>query len=197
MEPITVAFFGISGSGKGTQANLLKDYLNKNDPTHDVSHAEMGNFLRQYWEENTLISGRVKEIMLAGGLVPSFVAIYMLARYFDTTIKGDEHFIFDGTCRRIEQSVAVDEISRFYGRKDLHVISLNLSKDAARQRLVTRGRSDDASEEALNTRFQWYNDNVIPSMEKLRELGWHIHVIEGEPDVDTIHKNILTALQLT
>jgi adenylate kinase family enzyme len=138
----------------------------------------------------------VKEIMLAGGLVPSFVAIYMLARYFDKQVKGDEHFIFDGTCRRPEQSVAVDEIARFFGRADMRIIALNLSKESAKQRLVARGRADDATEEALNQRFGWYTDHVVPSMHKLQELGWTLHEIDGEPDMETIHKDILSTLKL-
>ncbi len=197
MQPLTLAFFGISGSGKGTQAKLLIDRLKETDPTRTTMHAEMGNYLREYTKEETMISGHVKEVMLAGGLVPSFVAIYMLSRDFDKNVKGDEHFIFDGTCRRPEQSVAVDEISRFFGRTDMHIISLNLTKESAKQRLIARGRADDASDDSLNQRFGWYTEHVIPSMHKLRDLGWTLHEIDGEPDTDTIHKNILSTLKLT
>ena len=41
MNPITVAFFGISGSGKGTQAQLLIDALKKNDPSRATVRAEI------------------------------------------------------------------------------------------------------------------------------------------------------------
>src|SRR4051812_27761703 len=105
MQPLTLAFFGISGSGKGTQAQLLMDYLAKSDPSRPAVRAEMGNYLREFTKEETLLSNHVKEIMLKGGLVPSFVAVYMLTRDFDKNVKGTEHFIFDGTCRRPEQSV--------------------------------------------------------------------------------------------
>jgi len=193
-QPMTVAFFGISGSGKGTQASLLIDLLKERDPNREVARAEMGNFLRGYGEEKTPISQRVHEILLGGGLVPSFVAIYMLARYFDREVKGDEHFIFDGTCRRPEQSIAVDELSRFYGRTDLHVVVLTLSKEHAKQRLIARGRADDATEEALNKRFAWYEESVVPSIEKLRELGWNVHEVDGEPDMQKVHTSVLTAL---
>lgn len=196
MKPLTVAFFGISGSGKGTQASLLIDVLKDKDPKRKAARAEMGDFLRAYGQENTPISKRVHEILLTGGLVPSFVAIYMLTRYFDAEVEGDEHFIFDGTCRRPEQSIAVDELARFYGRTDLHVVTLTLSKEAARERLIARGRPDDATEEALNRRFSWYTEQVVPSIEKLHELGWTMHEIDGAPDIQTVHKNILSALNL-
>lgn len=194
MQPITVAFFGISGSGKGTQASLLIDYLKERDPKRETARAEMGNFLRSFAQQESFLSKKVNEILLTGGLVPSFMAIYMLTDYFNKEVRGDEHFIFDGTCRRIEQSIAVDEISRFYGRTDLHVVVLKLSKESARARLAARGRADDATEEALNSRFAWYAEHVVPSYKKLGELGWRIHEIDGEGDIETIHKNILSAL---
>ncbi len=195
-DPLTIAFFGISGSGKGTQAALLIDYLKEKDPGRVSARAEMGNFLRAFAEEPTLLGKKVKEILMSGGLVPSFMAIYMLVRYFDTHIQGDEHFIFDGTCRRPEQSIAVDELARFYGRKDLHVVVLNLSREEAHKRLLARGRPDDATEEALNSRFQWYTDHVIPSINKLVELGWTKHEVDGAADIATVHKQLLGELKL-
>jgi adenylate kinase family enzyme len=123
MNPITVAFFGISGSGKGTQASLLIDLLKERDPEARRSSRGNGQFLAQVCKQDTLFRKKVNEILLSGGLVPSFMAIHMLTQYFNDEVKGDEHFIFDGTCRRIEQSVAVDEISRFYGRTDLHIVA--------------------------------------------------------------------------
>lgn len=197
MSPITVAFFGISGSGKGTQASLLIERLKELDPKRVIVRAEMGNFLRAYTEEKTFFASKVKDILLAGGLVPSFMAVYMLIRYFDSNVKGEEHFIFDGTCRKPEQSVAVDELARFYGRTDLHAIVLKLSKESAKARLVARGRADDATEEALNSRFAWYEKDVIPSIQKLKDLGWNVHEIDGEPDMTTVHQNMLKVLNIS
>lgn len=196
MKPITVAFFGISGSGKGTQCELLEKYLRECDPQSGILRPEMGNLLRTFMQTGTTFAKNVEEIITGGGLVPSFMPIYLLTKVVNESFDGTQHVILDGTCRRPDQSRAANDIMRMFGRDDLRAIVLTLSKEAARARLKARGRFDDVTDEALNKRFAWYQEQVVPSINALRELGWKILEIDGEPDIDTIHKNILAALDL-
>ena len=62
-------------------------------------------------------------------------------------------------------------------------------------KLVARGRFDDAKDEALASRFAWYEEHVVPSIEELRGLGWTIHEIDGELGMDAVFIKILTALK--
>ena len=196
MERITVAFFGISGSGKGTQCDLLEKYLKEHDPARTVVRPEMGNLLRDFMKTGTSLAGKTGEILKAGGLVPSFIPIYLLTGILNTTFTGEEHLILDGTCRRPDQSRAVDDMMKTWEWQKREAIVLKLSKESAKKRLIARGRFDDAKEGALESRFAWYEEYVVPSIEELRTLGWPIHEIDGEPDVEVIHKNILKALSL-
>jgi adenylate kinase family enzyme len=195
MQPLTVAFFGISGSGKGTQCALLEEFLEKSD-TRKIVRPEMGNLLRDFMQSGTSLAKRVGEILAAGGLVPSFMPIYLLTGMLNTSFEGTEHLILDGTCRRPDQSRAVDDMMKLWERKDLQAIVLDLSKESAKKRLLARGRFDDAKDEALASRFAWYEEHVVPSIDELRKLGWTIHQIDGERDVETIQKDILSALKL-
>jgi len=196
MNPVTIAFFGISGSGKGTQCELLQQYLEKNTSI-SVVRPEMGNLLRDFMKTGTSLAKRTGDILAAGGLVPSFMPIYLLTGMLNTSFDGSQHLILDGTCRRPDQSRAVDDMMKLWNRKNLQAIVLKLTKESAKTRLVARGRFDDAKDEALASRFAWYEEHVVPSIEELRTLGWTIHEIDGEPDVETIHKAILGALKLT
>lgn len=196
MEPITVAFFGISGSGKGTQCDLLEKFLKEHDPMRVIVRPEMGNLLRDFMRSGTSLAGKTGEILAAGGLVPSFMPIYLLTGMLNTSFTGTEHLILDGTCRRPDQSRAVDDMMHLWGRKDLKAIVLKLSKESAKQRLVLRGRFDDAKDDALASRFAWYEEHVVPSIDELRRLGWTILEIEGDRHVETIHKDIISALKL-
>lgn len=196
MEPITVAFFGISGSGKGTQAELLEKFLKENDAAHAVLRPEMGSLLRAFMQSGTSMAKHTGDIVSSGGLVPSFVPIYLLTGELNRSFDGTQHVILDGTCRRPDQSRAADDMMRMWGRKNLHVVSLTLTPESAKTRLVARGRADDAKDEAIRSRFAWYGEYVVPAMDELGSLGWTIHEVNGEPDVPTIHADILSVLGL-
>jgi adenylate kinase family enzyme len=197
MNPITVAFFGISGSGKGTQCVLLENYLKEKDAARGVVRPEMGDLLRKFMQSGTSLAGATGEIVNSGGLVPSFIPIYMLTGVLNEKFDGSQHLILDGTCRRPDQSRAVDEMMRLWKRENLQAVVLTLSKESAKKRLIARGRPDDATDEALNSRFAWYEEHVVPSFEELRNLGWTIHEVDGEPDVETIQKNIRSVLGIS
>ncbi len=197
MNPITVAFFGISGSGKGTQCVLLEEHLKKNDTSRGVVRPEMGDLLRRFMQSGTSLAKATGEIVNSGGLVPSFIPIHMLTAVLNETFDGTQHLILDGTCRRPDQSRAVDEMMKLWKRQNLQAIVLKLSKDSAKARLIARGRADDAKDEALNSRFAWYEEHVVPSFGELRKLGWKIHEVDGEPGVQAIHTNILSVLGLS
>lgn len=196
MKPITVAFFGISGSGKGTQAELLEKFLQESGGDLGVVRPEMGNLLRTFMQTGTSLAKKTGEIISSGGLVPSFMPIYMLTGMLNEHFDGTQHLILDGTCRRPDQSRAVDDMMKLWGRKDLHILSLELTPESAKQRLIARGRADDAKDDAIAARFAWYEAQVVPALNELENLGWQLHKIDGEPDVETIHKNILSVLQL-
>ena len=85
---------------------------------------------------------------------------------------------------------------RLLKRSDLRAVVLTLSKETAKKRLIARGRVDDAKDEALNSRFAWYEEHVVPSIEELQRCGWTICEIDGEPDVQAVHTSILLALGL-
>ncbi len=197
MDSITVAFFGISGSGKGTQVDMLEKYLKDTDSSRGIVKPGMGDLLREFMQTNTPTSVHIGDIIKAGGLVPSFMPIYLMTKAVNETFDGTQHVILEGTCRRPDQSRAANDMMRMFGRNELSAVVLTLTKDSAKKRLVARGRFDDAQDEAIESRFAWYQEHVVPAIEELRACGWTVHEIDGEPDVDTIHKNILGALKLS
>jgi adenylate kinase family enzyme len=196
MQPITVAFFGISGCGKGTQAELLEKFLNEKDPQRGVLRPEMGSLLRNFMQSGTSLAGKTGEIVKAGGLVPSFVPIYLLTGELNAKFDGSQHIILDGTCRRPDQSRAAHDMMQLWGRDALYVLSIKLTPESAKRRLIARGRHDDAKDEVIASRFAWYQEHVIPALEELRSLGWKVLEVDGEPSIEDVHQTILKVLQL-
>jgi len=194
MSPVTIALFGISGSGKGTQADMLEKFLHRENPKRGIARAEMGALARAYMKTGTPLAKRAEKIVSDGGLLPSFIPIYLLVNTLNESFTGDEHIILDGTCRKPLQSMITDEIAQFYDRKEKHAIMLTVGKETARARLISRGRQDDATEAALLRRFSWFKEDVIPAYETLKECGWSTHEVNGEDSIETIHKTILSLL---
>lgn len=194
MEPLTVLFFGSQGAGKGTQVKMLIDHL-KTKSNRSVVHIDMGQQLRNLRDTGTLAGRLTGEIIDAGIRIYDFMAIYLQTKMLVENFIGGEHIIADGLARGDDQTRGFDDMMKFFKRDTLQVINLVISDDTAVRRLMARGRNDD-TEDAIRRRLAWTKSDVMPQLELLRSRGRVILEIDGEPDIDTIHKNILSALGL-
>ena len=194
MEPLTVLFFGSQGAGKGTQVNMLIEHL-KTKAERGVVHIDMGQQLRNLRDTGTLAGKLTGEIIDAGVRIYDFMAIYLQTKMLVDNFTGNEHIIADGLARGGDQTRAFDDMMKFFKRNQLQVINLVISDDTAVKRLIGRGRNDD-TEGAIRRRLAWTKTDVMPQLELLKSRGRIIHEIDGEPDINTIHRAILSALAL-
>lgn len=195
MEPVTVLFFGSQGAGKGTQVKLLVDFL-KSKSDRAVIHIDMGQELRNMRDTGSYAGKLTGEIIDNGIRIYDFMAVYLQSKKVIDTFTGEEHIVADGLARGADQTRGYDDMMQFFKRdKDFQVINLVINDDTAVKRLMARGRNDD-TEEAIRRRLAWTKTDVMPQLELLKSRGRTIHEIDGEPDTDTIHANILSALKL-
>ncbi len=196
IPPVTVLFFGSQGAGKGTQVKMLIDVL-KSKSDRGVIHIDMGQELRNLRDTGTY-SGKLTGSVIDQGIrMPDFMAIYLQTKKLVDNFTGEEHIVADGLARGPEQTAAYDDMMKFYGRDaDFKVVNLVISDDTAVTRLLARGRNDD-TEEGIRNRLAWTKTDVLPQLELLKSRGRPILEIDGEPDVATIHKSILAALNLS
>lgn len=193
-QPISVLFTGPSGAGKGTQVQMLNDALKKREE-RGVVYVEMGALLREQVAGGGHTAQLTDDIISNGKLMPAFMPIYLMTKRLVEQFTGKEHIIADAVVRRIPQAEAFDEAMRFYGRGDYQVIAIELSEESIVKRLMARGRNDD-NEEKIRRRIAWYKEEVLPALKILEDRGVIVHHIDGEPDVDTIHKDIIAKLGL-
>src|SRR6185436_8670903 len=96
MQRLCLILFGSPGSGKGTQAKLLKQDLG-------VAHISTGDMLRERVASGDALGQRVAAIMQSGGLVPDEAVNRMVEdrTALDDCAKG---FILDGYPRTVAQA---------------------------------------------------------------------------------------------
>lgn len=194
MSPLTTLFFGPQGAGKGTQVKLLIEALKKRSD-RKVIHIDMGQLLRDMVAHGGHSASLTKAVIEVGKRMPDFMPIYLTTDALVKQFTGEEHLVADGLARGPDQTRGWDDAMAFYGRLDYHIISLELSEAESIKRLVARGRNDD-TEDAIKQRLAWHKAEVEPQLEMLKARGRTVHRIEGEADVESIHKDILAALGL-
>lgn len=196
-RPLSVLFFGSQGAGKGTQVKMLMEHLKKTQPERGIIHIDMGAELRALRDTGSYTGKLTGSVIDQGNRMPDFMAIYLQTKKIaENLIAGDEHIIADGLARGPEQTAAFDDAMKFFGRDDFTIVSIELTEASVMQRLLARGRNDD-TEEAIKKRLAWYHSDVIPQLELLKSRGRKVVSVDGEPDVDTIHANILQQLGLS
>jgi len=157
---LNLILFGPPGSGKGTQALLLKEKYN-------LLHISTGDMFRMHTKSNTALGLRVKEIMDSGELVPDSITIEMLEEEVQNNpqVRG---FIFDGFPRTVPQAEALDAFLESKGEKIDAVVQLNVSEEEIKSRIAERekisGRPDDDATKLLKRLEEYFNKtiHVIP-----------------------------------
>ena len=151
-----VVIFGKPGSGKGTQANFLKD-------KYDLYHISTGDLFRKNILNETDLGIKAKSFLDNGDLVPDIVTIKMLENEV-TENKGVKGFIFDGFPRTLNQAESLDIFLESVNQKINATIALEVDEDELITRLLDRGkttnRSDDQDIQKIKNRFNEYNNKT-------------------------------------
>ena len=196
MNQYTFIIFGPSGSGKGTQAHLLIDALKQKDEKTRVLYIETGQKFRDFAVGESFTAKLVREIMNTGALLPEFLPVWMWAEVLVREITGNEHIIFEGVSRREHEAPILDSAMRFYKRESPIVISLEVSKDSATKRLLTRQRYDDTPAD-IAERLNWYDKNVLPAIEFFKNDPYYQFVsVNGENSIEQVHQDIMSKLNI-
>lgn len=180
---------GRSGSGKGTQAELLLETL------RPALYIVTGVLFRALAGEQSPLGARIKTILARGGLPPGWLAIHLWQREILMKLTPTTHLLMDGAPRRIEEAEMLDAMLPDLERSPALALYINVSKEEATRRLVSRGRSDDQPEVIAN-RQAYFDDVVIPVVEYYRGKRRLIE-INGEQPANAVALDIASALHLS
>lgn len=177
----TFVFLGRSGSGKGTQAQLLKKFLE--DGGYDVIYIYTGDQGRKLAKENTLVGHWIKGVLERGDFFLNWTAIYLwFSVVREKLVNKNQIIIFDGTPRKLPEAEVVDSLMKDLGRSVPIPVYLDISNKEAQSRLLARGRSDD-TENAISSRLDFFEKDVVPI---IKNYGDRALKINGEGSVEEV-----------
>ncbi|MCE5200661.1 MAG: adenylate kinase [Armatimonadota bacterium] len=210
-----IVLFGPPGSGKGTQASLLKE-------KYGAAHISTGDTLREAVANGTEVGLKAKSYMEKGELVPDEVVIAIAKDKLASV--GDKGFILDGFPRTIAQAQALDIALSEIGKPLEAVVNLRVDEEELVRRLSGRRvcpgcgepyhidtkpakaegvcdkcgtalihRADDQAE-AIRNRLKVYNEQTAPVLGYYEKSGI-LKNIEAVGQISEIHNQIVEAIK--
>jgi adenylate kinase len=157
-----IVFIGPPGSGKGTQAARLVDYL-------AVPHLSTGDMLRLAVAQQTHVGKHAAPYLDAGTLVPDAVVVEIVA---DRLVQPDcaRGCLLDGFPRTLGQAVALDDHLAKRGKKVSVTLELRIGADELLKRLLARKRADDTVE-TITRRLEVYRLETEPILSHYERQG--------------------------
>src|SRR5579863_5119719 len=200
MNRLCLILFGAPGSGKGTQAKLLKNVLG-------LPHISTGDMLRERVARRDELGLQVEKTLQAGALVPDATVNALVAERIEEP-DCEPGFILDGYPRTVSQAEILTEllrskaiaavvvhlkvdynviVARLAGRRQCPVCGAlySLSPNAPTvsevcdydgSKLVVR---DDDREEVVTERLKAYDRQTSPVLEYFRTAGFDCWEVDG------------------
>lgn len=188
-------FIGQSGSGKGTQVELLKKKILSLDKDAKIFDLETGNVFRELIKGKTYTGKLTREMIEKGKLPPSFLGVHAWSHSIIENYTGDQHVFIDGTPRVAEEVPELCSTFEFFDWYP-HVFYIVVSDEWSYDRLKARGRADD-NETDIWGRIEWFHTSVVPAIELLKQSDRvTFHSIAGEQTIECVHKDICHELGL-
>ena len=185
-----IVIFGKPGSGKGTQANFLKE-------KYSLYHISTGDLFRKNISNRTKLGVEAKSYLDNGDLVPDSVTIKMLENevLLNKKVKG---YIFDGFPRTLEQAKSLDTFLNSINLKINATIALDVDENELITRLLDRGkttnRSDDQDLDKIQNRFNEYNNKTSILIDFYDKQGKFCSV-DGKGSVDDITRRLFDLVE--
>ena len=209
-----IILLGPPGSGKGTQADKIRDMLK-------IPHISTGDMLREAIKNNSPIGKEVKQYLDSGKLVPDETIIKLISQRTNQT-DCEKGFILDGFPRTINQAKGLDLILNQMKRKIDKVINLAVSEEILVERLSGRRtcskcgapyhikykppekenicnkcggelyQRDDDKPETIKQRFQVYQQQTAPLLDYYKKV---VINVSGDENIDKISNRIASIIK--
>lgn len=199
---MVILFLGISGSGKDTQANLIKQ-------KYGFEVVSTGSLIREEIESGSELGNKIDDIVNDGEWVEDEIVYDLLAKRLDSVDTDD--FILTGAVRDIHQVEMLDQALAKIGYVLDKVVLFKLDKATAVERISGRRydadgntyhikynpapagveletREDDHPE-AIENRFDEYEETIAPILKVYRDRGILIE-LDARPGIEEVEVDV-------
>jgi adenylate kinase len=182
-----LVFLGPPGSGKGTQARLLKERLG-------LQAIGMGDILREAVRGGTPLGKQVKQYLHSGQLAPDDLVNEVVADLFRRDDRPTK-FVLDGYPRTLPQAVSFERVLGQAGQDLKCAVLFTVPDEELVRRLggrrLAEGRIDDSAE-TVRKRLDLYRSNMAPLVDHFRREGL-LQEIDATADVESVYRAIVRA----
>jgi adenylate kinase len=183
-----LVLLGAPGSGKGTQAEILRTELG-------VPHVSTGDLLRAAVKAGTPLGLKAKAVMEAGQLVSDDIVLAMLEeRLAQPDAAGG--FILDGYPRNLAQCEALERVLARIGQPLEVAIKLDVPHELIVDRIAGRAAKEarkDDTPETVRERLRVYSEQTEPVAAHFAALG-KLTTVDGVGELAEVSRRILAAL---
>jgi len=205
---VNLLLYGAPGSGKGTQANMLRAHFG-------IPHIATGDMLRAEIQAGTELGRQAQPILAAGRYVSDDIMIGMIRNRVRRP-DCEPGFIIDGFPRTVPQANALDTLMVELRKRFNRVIYLRVDVDELLRRLSGRlvcpvcqrtyppgtaaceadgsalVQREDDKPEAVRPRIEIYLEKTVPVLDHYRASGL-VSEIDGRGTIDDISRQVLAA----
>lgn len=185
-----IILLGKSGSGKGTQADLLMKKFG-------LKHLSTGVLLRKRCKKKDFLGRGIARILKRGGLIPTHIVSHMWLHALESLRedKKAKGVILEGSPRKLYEAWMLKETLDFYNwGNNVRVFHIAISDKEALKRILKRGRPIDDQTKAIKNRLFWFKKEVTPAISFYKKEGI-LSEINGEQSIENVHKEILRKLK--
>ena len=206
---MNLLLYGAPGSGKGTQANMLRTRFG-------IPHIATGDMLRAEIQAGTELGRQAQPILAAGQYVSDDIMIGIIRNRLQRP-DCEPGFIIDGFPRTVPQANALDTLMVGLGKRFDRVIYLRVEIDELLRRLsgrlvcprcqrtyppASKECAEDGSElvqreddkpEAVRPRIEIYLEKTVPVLDHYRAAGL-VSEIDGRGTIEDISRQVLAAV---
>ncbi|HYF05076.1 MAG TPA: nucleoside monophosphate kinase [Patescibacteria group bacterium] len=190
MKYHAIILIGPQGSGKGTQAEFLKQATG-------FHLWIMGQVLRDMHGQTDELSVQITKMHDSGTLVPDNLLIEVVKQKINQ-LEVHKGIIFDGVPRRLGQAKFLLDFLKEKNIISVATVFIDVPRNVTFERLSLRaakeGRADDTPEK-IEFRLKQYEGDTLPVLDYLKQVT-DFFAINGDQSIEDVRKEIFKKLEL-